>query len=216
MKHSIIHNYNKYMGGVDSNDQLLKYSAFSRRTVKWWKKVFFRILNLSIVNAYVMFLEWKKAKGIKYKGTQTYFRVKLIQCMIESVELQPPTQRRLSSNALTHQRLSGRHFIQKIQPNNGQKRPISRSCVVCGPAERQLLKHVGEKRKRPGRESSYECVECGVTLCVDPCLMIYHNYTDFVKKYISMKTPLRSRNIYLINFLGLVSVSDFLILQLCY
>ena len=32
--------YNKYMGGVDANDQLLKYSHFSKRTIKWLKKVF--------------------------------------------------------------------------------------------------------------------------------------------------------------------------------
>ena len=121
MKPSMIHNYNTYLGAVDSNDQLLKYSAFSRRTIKWWRKVIFRILNLSIVNAYIMFLEWQKAKGIKYKGTETNFRVKLIQCMIENTDqLQPPAQRRLSTNALTHQRLSGRHFIQKI-PNSGQE-----------------------------------------------------------------------------------------------
>ena len=109
--------------------------------------------------------------------------------MIENTDqLQPPAQRRLSTNALTHQRLSGRHFIQKI-PNSGQKRPINRSCVVCGPAEKQLLKRVGEKRKRPGTESSYECKECGVTLCVDPCFTLYYNYTDFVRQYISMKFP---------------------------
>ena len=40
-KQEIIHCYNKYMGGVDSNDQLMHYSAFSRQTVKWWEKVFF-------------------------------------------------------------------------------------------------------------------------------------------------------------------------------
>ena len=28
-KQEIIHYYNNYMGGVDSNDQLLQYSAFS-------------------------------------------------------------------------------------------------------------------------------------------------------------------------------------------
>ena len=78
MKHLIMNDYNKYMGGIDSNDLLLKYTEFSRRTVKWWKKVFFRIVNLSIVNAYIIFLEWQKAKGIKYKETQTDFRKKLI------------------------------------------------------------------------------------------------------------------------------------------
>ena len=41
IKQEIIHYYNKYMGGVDSNDQLMQYSAFSRQTVKWWEKGFF-------------------------------------------------------------------------------------------------------------------------------------------------------------------------------
>ena len=52
IEHSkIIHLCNKYMGGVDCNDQLMKYSAFSHRTCKWWKKVLFRLLNLAMVNA---------------------------------------------------------------------------------------------------------------------------------------------------------------------
>ena len=59
-KPSVIVAYNKKMGGVDCNDQLLKYSAFSRRTLKWWKKVFFRLLNLAMVNAFVLYLEWLK------------------------------------------------------------------------------------------------------------------------------------------------------------
>ena len=29
------------MGGVDKQDQFLSYYGFSRRTVKWWNKVFF-------------------------------------------------------------------------------------------------------------------------------------------------------------------------------
>ena len=47
----IIHLYNKYMGSVYCNDQLMKYPAFSDRTCKWWKKVLFRPLNLAMVNA---------------------------------------------------------------------------------------------------------------------------------------------------------------------
>ena len=53
-KQEIIHYYNKYMGGVDSNDQLMHYSAFSRQTVKWWKKSFFRLLNLAMVNFHTL------------------------------------------------------------------------------------------------------------------------------------------------------------------
>ena len=68
----ILHMYNKYMGGVDFNDQLMKYSAFSHRTCKWWKKVLFRLLNLAMVNAYITYSEWVALKG-KKKLSQSSF-----------------------------------------------------------------------------------------------------------------------------------------------
>ena len=54
-KSRVMIQYNKYMGGVDANDQLVKYSHFSRRTLKWWKKVFFRLLNICMVNSYILY-----------------------------------------------------------------------------------------------------------------------------------------------------------------
>ena len=33
--HDLVYQYNHYIGGVDCNDQLLKYSAFNRRILKW-------------------------------------------------------------------------------------------------------------------------------------------------------------------------------------
>ena len=40
-KPKAMHQYNQFMGGVDRNDQLAKYSAFNHRSCKGWKKVFF-------------------------------------------------------------------------------------------------------------------------------------------------------------------------------
>ena len=57
-KQDIIHYYNKYMGGVDCNVQLMQDSAFSRQTVKWWKKVFCRLLNLAMANSFILYREW--------------------------------------------------------------------------------------------------------------------------------------------------------------
>ena len=37
-KPEIVHEYNKYMGAVDRCDQMVAYSCFRRRTMKWWKK----------------------------------------------------------------------------------------------------------------------------------------------------------------------------------
>ena len=66
--------YNKYMGGVDANDQLLKYSHFSKQTIKWWQKFFFRMFNICIVNPFIFWKEHLKKKGEAYKNTQTNFK----------------------------------------------------------------------------------------------------------------------------------------------
>ena len=114
----IIHMYNKYMGGVDCNDQLLKYSAFSHRTCKWWKKVLFRLLNLAMVNAYITYSEWVALKG-KKKLSQTSFRTEVIKQMIKSaaLDLSQPTPGRPSTSGLELQRLTGCHFPRKIEGN---------------------------------------------------------------------------------------------------
>ena len=60
------------MDGVDLNDQLLKYSAFNRRSVKWWKKLLFCVLNLAMVNAFICFKEWMSKTNTK-RISQTEF-----------------------------------------------------------------------------------------------------------------------------------------------
>ena len=45
-KPEIIHDYNKFMGAVDRCDQMVAYSCFRRRTMRWWKKKFFHLFFL--------------------------------------------------------------------------------------------------------------------------------------------------------------------------
>ena len=47
--------YNKTMGGVDLADQMLKYYAMERRSIKWYKKLFFHLLDIATHNAFVIF-----------------------------------------------------------------------------------------------------------------------------------------------------------------
>ena len=44
--------YQAYMRGVDRGDQLIGYYNAGRRSKKWWKRVFFHILESSILNGY--------------------------------------------------------------------------------------------------------------------------------------------------------------------
>ncbi|XP_067934961.1 piggyBac transposable element-derived protein 4-like [Watersipora subatra] len=44
--------YNKYMGGVDLADQCIKYYNMDRRSLKWYKKLFFHLLDIATHNTH--------------------------------------------------------------------------------------------------------------------------------------------------------------------
>ena len=56
-KPSVIANYMKNMGGVDTADHYCTTYCFLRRTLKWWRKLFFWGLEVSVINAYVLYVE---------------------------------------------------------------------------------------------------------------------------------------------------------------
>lgn len=53
-KPEIIAFYNNTKGGVDSMDQKCSVYTSSRRTRRWTMAIFFRILDMSTTNAYIM------------------------------------------------------------------------------------------------------------------------------------------------------------------
>ena len=139
-----------------------------------------------MVNAYIIYSEWVALKG-KKKLSQTNFRTEVIKQMIKSsaLDLTRPISGRASTSGLELQRLTGRHFPRKIEGNT--KNRISRSCKVCVSAERSMDIATGRKCKRPGHETSYECAQCEVSLCVVPCFSIYHTQQHYENGYKAWK-----------------------------
>ena len=53
---TIIEDYNLFMGGVDLTDQHLSYySLTTRKTLNWWIKGFWRLVDISIINSWIIF-----------------------------------------------------------------------------------------------------------------------------------------------------------------
>ena len=50
----LICEYNKFMAGVDHNHQLLVYFAVGRKTVKWRERVFWRLVDISMVSCHLL------------------------------------------------------------------------------------------------------------------------------------------------------------------
>jgi hypothetical protein len=49
-KPNVVTNYNKYMGGVDRSDQMISYTINVVKSFKWWKKVFFHVLAITVLH----------------------------------------------------------------------------------------------------------------------------------------------------------------------
>ena len=45
----------KYMGGVDKGDQLLSYHSVLCKTVRYWKTLFYHMIDITAVNAFVLY-----------------------------------------------------------------------------------------------------------------------------------------------------------------
>ncbi|GFR33231.1 rho guanine nucleotide exchange factor 10-like protein [Trichonephila clavata] len=54
--------YNKIMGGVDLADQMANVYKLNRKSCKWWKKVFFRLLISAVVNSWIAYCGLKHRK----------------------------------------------------------------------------------------------------------------------------------------------------------
>ena len=68
-KLKLIEDYNRYMGGVDKNDEMICTYSSIRKSMKWTKKVAFHFIEEGILNAYILF----KKEG----GTKPLLRFKL-------------------------------------------------------------------------------------------------------------------------------------------
>ncbi|XP_015774860.1 PREDICTED: piggyBac transposable element-derived protein 3-like [Acropora digitifera] len=52
--------YNKYMNAVDRSDQMLATHNVQRKCMRWWKTLFFHLIDIAVVNSFILFREHQK------------------------------------------------------------------------------------------------------------------------------------------------------------
>jgi hypothetical protein len=160
VKPSIIEDCNTHMGYVDLNDRMANSYSISRRTWKWTKKLFFHLLDLTVLNAYIL-----NNKSCGSTLTHLRFREQLVRDLLvlsreESTSI-PVAPRGRPCSGRQQSRLEGKQYTHWLA--KGKTRP----CRVC-----QLQK----KRKR----TAYFCEKCDTGLCVVPCFQVWHSRTKIV------------------------------------
>lgn len=73
-KPEILHYYNTHKGGVDIFDQLCAKYSCSRKTRRWPVCFFMWMLNMIVVNAYVIHKEQREQARLKPKETRSFMR----------------------------------------------------------------------------------------------------------------------------------------------
>ena len=156
----VVVKYNQSMNGVDRADQNSVYYSFIRKSRKWWRKLFFWLVEVAVVNSFILY----KLNGHS-KTTHLLYRRQVIEALaarhIQSTLPRPrpgrPRKRQLSLSGPDAERLNGHiHFLAKHQK--------ARDCVVCSDR--------GKERHR----SLYYCKTCTThpTLCPTQCFEKYH------------------------------------------
>ena len=175
----LVEAYNSYMGGVDKSNQLLSYYRFNRKTNKWWKKLFFHLLSLAVVNAQKMFNLYKTKQGERPFSFLT-FTESLLDDLLRCT--QPPRVSKPIMRSSTRLIVApdAFHGVERISC----EKQVQRVCVVC--AKRRLLgvekdaAAAGPSRS-VARRTIWWCPVCKVALCFKPCFKVYHTKENYWK-----------------------------------
>ena len=134
----LVRDYNKYMSGVDRSDQLIcKYNTL-RKTDKYWKTIFYHLLDIARINSYILY---KEHTNNKHLG-QLDFTLQLIRQLGNINEDTPvpiynPTDIKIKEH----------HAIVMIQDNK-------KNCKQCYTLTKKQVKTV------------FYCKTCGHSFCL--------------------------------------------------
>lgn len=143
---------------VDTSNTLLNSIRCIRKNAKWYVNLFFHMLDISVLNAYSMYL----VKTSKNPSLLDFHRELIHQIIKNYSESQPDSRvGRLTRVSPNLDRLTARHFPIHFQ---------RRRCHVCAHTTR---------RKQMHKNTNWMCHECHTSLCVPKCFKEYHTIEDF-------------------------------------
>jgi len=162
-KPTVVIDYNKQMGAVDRADQLCTSYNFARKSVKWWRKIFFWLLETSTVNSFILYNAEKCRQG-EQPVEHLKFRRRLIMQLVGDIRNQPKRKGRPSTKDKAERLNRKPHFLDQ----DGSKH---KDCAVCS-----------RRDQKGGRKTTvYYCKTCSRHPGLHPtrCFELYHTVTDY-------------------------------------
>ncbi len=137
-----VHRYNQYMNGVDRSDQMLASHNVIRKCRRWWKVLFFHLIDIAVVNGFILFQQHRSCEpdnpALQRRSTYTIvdFREEVIRQICELAEYdRPPMYEAVQAvQAAPTGQFSTVHVPETAEDG------VRRQCVVCYAAGRGQLK----------------------------------------------------------------------------
>lgn len=167
MKPDCVIDYTKNMRLVDKSDAQIGTVECVRRTVKWYKKLFFHFVDVSMLNAFNIYrLVTRKKISLRLFSLEVVRQLLVKYGTLANTS--PGRHRVVATDRLLAKEYILRHHLEYLPPS--ATRNISqRLCHVCQHTERR-----GKQKKKV----STWCKECGVALCIG-CFTEYHTCATF-------------------------------------
>ena len=77
---NLVKEYNKHMGGVDFLDSLIGRYKIQMRTKKWYMRIFYHLLDLTLVNSWILYRKRNIERKEKYLSLAE-FRMEVAECL---------------------------------------------------------------------------------------------------------------------------------------
>ena len=166
--------YNRHMGGVDVFDQLASGYRLLRRSKKYTKVLFYDILEIAVINAFILMAEWRAVAENEGRlprvrsYAQAEFRENLVRQLLHLIQYgDPPKAKR--------RRPSRQGLDAEAHDAHVQHCPVVEDragCAVCWKLHHKKSKTVFACAKCRNRKGNR------VHLCITqdkPCFQIYHS-----------------------------------------
>lgn len=160
-KPTLVHDYNVRMGGVDKKDQMLSSFPIERkRTAVWYKKFFRRLLNVSVLNTYILHKESPIPEHPHpHIGRHRQYRKNLVKEILakHGIERSVVVKPLQSALKVKFSAEMVRHLPTQLPFNEKLKQRKRGICRIC--------------RKR----TQFNCDGCNIALCLAPCFANHHS-----------------------------------------
>ncbi|XP_015458048.2 piggyBac transposable element-derived protein 4-like [Astyanax mexicanus] len=161
--------YNKFMGGVDLSDALIKYYSVTQKTRRWYVKLFLHFVDIAVVNSFIIHKEMalaRKQKPLSQKSFREVLCMELADVGQPQVSIPAEVPSETSSSSVPQDK--------ELKPKGCFPVPVSEVS-----AENRMKATQGRRKcVQCKMKTAFMCRSCSTPLCIIVDRMCFTEWHD--------------------------------------